>query len=182
MPCARPVLAVTLLCAPLLACPGKAPPRGEGPAPRVFHVPKGCEKSQAGDYYHAQNPAFRYRGEDDGGTLVLSVLRAQEDGGVREEAAADGGSSASLAIHLERTEQGFVGETRAVGYTQTGAECPIRFPTEVVSCSERALTLRAADKALFDEQCQPPPPTAKGPARTRTEQVLVRGAPDAGTP
>jgi hypothetical protein len=169
------VAALALLATPLLACPGKGQQRAEGPAPRPIRVPKGCEKSQAGDYYHAQNPAFRYRGEDDGGTLLLQVLRAQEDGGVSAEAA-DGGS---LSIHLERTPDGFVGDTRAVGFTATGASCPVSFPTEAVACDEERLTLRAAPTASFDEQCQPPP---AGPARPRVEQVLVRGAPDAGTP
>src|SRR3712207_2728460 len=102
---ARLALALAVLATPLLACPGKTQPRAEGSAPRPIRVPKGCEQSQAGDYSRAQNPAFRYRGEDDGATLVLHVLRAQEDGGVSAEAP-DGGS---LAIHLQRTPDGFIG-------------------------------------------------------------------------
>ncbi len=172
---ARLAAALAVLACALPACSRRAPSQPEGPAPRPIRVPKGCEKSQAGDYHHALNPAFRYRGEDDGATLVLSVLRAQEDGGVSTEAG-DGGS---LSIRLQRTPDGFVGETRSVGFTRTGAPCPVSFPTEVVACDETQLRLRSAATASFDEQCQPPSP---GPARARLEQVLVRGAPDAGTP
>ena len=170
------VAALAVLASSLPACSSRGTPQGEGAAPRPIRVPRGCEQSQAGDYHHAQNPAFRYRGEDDGSTLVLQVLRAQEDGGVSAEAG-DGGSS--LSIHLQRTPDGFVGETRAEGFTSTGARCAVNYPTEAVKCDEERLVLHAADRASFDEQCQPPPP---GPARPRVEQVLVRGAPDAGTP
>jgi len=173
---ARLVAALAVLASALPACSSRGTPQGQGAAPRPIRVPRGCEQSQAGDYHHAQNPAFRYRGEDDGSTLVLQVLRAQEDGGVSAEAG-DGGSS--LSIHLQRTPDGFVGETRSVGFTSTGAPCPVAFPTEVLACDEERLRLRSAATASFDEQCQPPPP---GATRPRLEQVLVRGAPDAGIP
>src|SRR5688572_28105495 len=113
---ARLVAALAVLAA-APACSSRGPSQGEAAAPRPVRVPRGCEKSQAGDYHHALNPAFRYRGEDDGSTLVLQVLRAQEDGGVSAEAG-DGGS---LSIRLQRTPEGFVGETRSVGFTSTGA-------------------------------------------------------------
>ena len=174
MPRARLVAALAVLASALPACSSRGP-QVEGPAPRPIRVPKGCERSQAGDYYHSLNPAFRYRGEDDGRTLVLQVLRAQEDGGISAEAADGGG----LSIHLQRTPDGFVGETRSEGFTSTGVRCPVNYPTEAVKCDEERLVLRAADRASFDEQCQPPPP---GPGRPRVEQVLVRGAPDAGIP
>ena len=172
---ARLVAALALLASALPACSSRGPSQTEGAAPRPIRVPRGCEQSQAGDYHHALNPAFRYRGEDDGSTLVLQVLRAQEDGGVSAETPDGGG----LSIHLQRTPDGFVGETRSVGFTPTGVRCPVSYPTEAVRCDEERLVLRAADRASFDEQCQPPP---AGAARPLQEQVLLRGAPDAGTP
>src|SRR3712207_5507932 len=104
-----PPLALGLTVLSLTACPAKAPPKTETqppPAPPI-RVPPGCESSQAGEYHHAQNPAFRYSGEDDGGTLTLSVMRAHADGGTEHP---DGGGT---SIVLQRTPAGFVGETRA---------------------------------------------------------------------
>jgi hypothetical protein len=95
----------------LTACPAKAPPRVQtAPAsPPAVRVPPGCEKNQSGDYFHAQNPAFRYLGQDDGGTLTLAVVRAWADGGVESP------DAGSVGIVLHRTPDGFVGETRATG-------------------------------------------------------------------
>ncbi|RKH28237.1 hypothetical protein, partial [Corallococcus sicarius] len=130
-----------------------------------------CERNQSGDYHHAQNPAFRYLGQDDGSTLSLAVVRAWADGGVES---ADAGS---VGIVLRRTPDGFVGETRATGFTGSGTPCPVAFPTEAVACTDAGLTLRAASSTAIDEGCRAAPP---GPAPVRQEQVLLRGAPDAG--
>ena len=113
----------------------------------------------------------RYLGTDDGGTLSLAVLRAWADGGVE---APDAGS---VAIVLQRTPEGFLGETRATGFTGSGTPCPVAFPTEVVSCTDAGLTLRAVSSTAIDEGCRP---AASGPPPVRQEQQLLRGPPDAG--
>ncbi|MCP3144037.1 hypothetical protein [Pyxidicoccus xibeiensis] len=165
-------LGLSVLC--LTACPAKAPPRTEEKPlpPPPIRVPPGCESSQAGEYHHAQNPVFRYHGEDDGGTLSLSVTRAHADGGTE---APDAGAA---SIVLQRTPGGFVGETRATGFAGSGAPCPVVFPTEVVSCTDAGLTLRSAASTSIDEGCRPAPAST---TTVRLQQVLLRGPPDAGT-
>ncbi|WP_279636992.1 hypothetical protein, partial [Corallococcus llansteffanensis] len=139
--------------------------------PPPVRVPPGCEKNQSGDYHHAQNPAFRYLGQDDGGTLSLAVVRAWADGGVESP------DAGSVGIVLRRTPDGFVGETHATGFTGSGTPCPVAFPTEAVACTDAGLTLRAASSTAIDEGCHAAP---SGPAPVRQEQVLLRGTPDAG--
>jgi hypothetical protein len=158
------------LTATLMACPTRTPTLPE--APRPVRVPKGCEKNQAGEYHHAENPAFRYRGEDDGGTLTLAVVRAREG----EASQTDGGT---VSIVLQRTPDGFVGETRATTFTPAGTACPVRFPTQVTTCDDQGLTLRSAATTAIDENCRPAP---SGPQPALKEQRLLRGVPDAGTP
>jgi hypothetical protein len=168
-----PVLG-SLALATLAACPS-AP---VGPPP--VHVPPGCERSQQGEYHHVGNPAFRYLGVDDGRVLTLTLARTQADGGVG--AAPDAGA---ITLVLTRTPQGFVGETRATGFSVGGTPCPVRFPTEITACAPDTLTLRTVASTPLDEACRPPP---SGPAPRWTEQVLRRGpprvetesAPDAG--
>jgi hypothetical protein len=111
-------------------------------------------------------------GEDDGRTLSLTVVSSRADGGV-------GGSPDAGAINLvlSRTPQGFVGETRATGFNAAGSPCPARFPTEVTACADDSLRLRTVASTALDEACLPPP---SGPPPRWTEQVLRRGAPDAG--
>ena len=167
-------LALGLSVLSLTACPAKAPPRTEAqpPPPPPIRVPAGCESSQAGEYHHAENPAFRYYGDDDGGTLTLAVVRARADGGTESP---DAGAA---SIVLQRTPEGFVGETRATGFTGGGVPCPVAFPTEVVSCAEAGLTLRSATSTSIDEGCRP---AQTGAPTVRLQQVLLRGAPDAGS-
>jgi hypothetical protein len=154
----------TTTCLP--GCTGQTPPPGERVA-RPVRVPPGCEQDQAGEYHHADNPAFRYLGEDDGGTLTLALVRAQD--GATE--ASDGGT---VAIVLSRTPDGFVGETRATGFSAAGTPCPVAFPTEVTACDPASLTLRSAASTAIGEDCRPAP---SGPKPTRLQQTLVRGAP-----
>jgi hypothetical protein len=156
----------------LAACPSKTTSSGGLPEP--VRIPAGCERSQAGEYHHVGNPAFRYLAEDDGRTLSLTVARAQADGGVG--GAPDAGA---VTVQLARTPRGFVGETRATGFNVTGSPCPVAFPTEVTACAQDGLTLRTVTSTALDEACRPPP---SGPPPAWTEQVLRRGAPDAGTP
>lgn len=65
-------------CLPVLllvaACPRPAPPPPPPPpAPPRPQVPEGCLEPLAGDWVHATDGTFHYSGEDDGGTVVLSV-------------------------------------------------------------------------------------------------------------
>ena len=166
-------LSVSILSFP--ACTGQTPPPGERAA-RPIRVPSGCEKSQAGEYHHAENPAFRYLGQDDGGTLTLAVVRASAEG---EVGSPDGGT---VSIVVSRTPDGFVGETRATGFSAAGTPCPVTFPTEVTACDEQRLTLQSTAATTVGEDCRPAP---SGPRPTRLQQVLVRGTPpasDGGTP
>src|SRR5262245_58845123 len=119
----------------LTACAAKTPAGGP-PAPAGPGIPPGCERSQAGDYHHADSPSFRYHGDDDGGTLVLRLLRSRPDGGVDVKPDA---SVASLV--LCRTQQGFVGDTFGEGFSVGGHSCPVRFPSEVVRCEDGGLTI-----------------------------------------
>ncbi|WP_224244078.1 hypothetical protein [Hyalangium gracile] len=153
--------------ASLVACPT----RNVGPP--TVNVPPGCEQSQAGEYHHVGNPAFRYLAEDDGRILSLSLLHTRPDGGVG--ATPDGGA---VTIVLGRTPEGFVGSTHATGFS-AGTPCPVKFPTEVTACGRETLTLRSVWKTSINEACRPPP---SGPAPTWTEQVLRRGPPPAVSP
>lgn len=171
---ARRPLALSVAALSLAACTTPAPPPGERAA-RPIHVPAGCEQSQAGEYHHAENPAFRYLGEDDGQTLTLAVVRARADGGVSDP------ESATVSIVVTRTPDGFVGETRATGFNAAGTPCPVAFPTEVTACDAQGLTLRSVASLTLGEDCRP---ASGGPAPARLQQVLVRGAPaspDAGS-
>ncbi|MCY1020753.1 hypothetical protein [Pyxidicoccus sp. MSG2] len=167
-------LAFGLSVLSLTACPAKTPPRTEVqvPPPPPVRVPPGCESSQAGEYFHAENPAFRYHGEDDGGTLSLSVVRAHADGGT------DAPDASTATIVLHRTPEGFVGQTHATGFAGSGAPCPVVFPTEVEACADAGLTLRSAASTSIDEGCRAAP---SGAPTVRLRQVLLRGEPDAGT-
>jgi hypothetical protein len=154
--------------ATLAACPT----RTVGPPP--VHVPPGCELSQAGEYHHVGNPAFRYLAEDDGRTLTLALVRSRRDGGVG--AAPEAGA---ITLVLTRTPEGFLGETHATGFSVAGTPCPVKFPTEVTACGAATLTLRTVASTSLDEACRPPP---SGPAPKWTEQVLRRGPPPAPEP
>jgi hypothetical protein len=165
-----PWIAAGGLAAALMACPARNPALPEPPQP--IRVPPGCEKNQAGEYHHAENPAFRYLGEDDGGTLTLAVVRAREG----EPGRADGGT---VTILLQRTPEGFVGETRATTFTTAGTACPVRFPTQATACDDTGLTLRSVVAAAIDEECRP---ATNGAQPTWKAQRLLRGVPDAGAP
>lgn len=154
-------------------------PHRDGTARPPVQVPAGCLGDQTGEYLHAQNPAYRYRGRDDGGTLVLVL---------EEGPAADGGSRPALAaaprVVLERTPHGFVGRTEARAFAGAGQSCAVSFPTEVVACARDALTLRATMSAQVNELCQAPVPAPNAPAGAMLEHRLLRApaaAPDGGT-
>lgn len=172
------VLAAFALCAcprPVVTLPD---PVIETPKPPPIRVPEGCVDPQLGIFVHAQNKAFRYRAEDDGGTLLLFVERPMSDGGLAQPNG-DGGT----VISLQRTPHGFSGVTDAVVFTQRGVRCRVSFPTELAACSDGGLLLRSAASTSVDETCRAP---SNAPASPRIEQRLVRVdlsspvAPDAG--
>ena len=172
-----PLLLGGLALAGLIACPTRTP---VGPPP--VHIPPGCERDQSGEYHHVGNTAFRYLAQDDGRTVSLTLLHSLEDGGVGNPP-----DAGAITITVDRTPEGFVGETRATGFS-SGTPCPVKFPTEVTACAPDSLTLRSVQKTSVDSACRPAP---RGPTPTWTEQVLRRGPPppepapetqDAGTP
>ena len=165
-----PWIAVGGLAAALAGCPARTPPPPPS-APPPLRLPPGCDQNQAGEYHHADNPAFRYQGEDDGGTLTLSVVRAGE----AQEPPPDAGTAVSIV--LRRTSEGFVGETQATTFTPAGVACPVRFPTQATRCDGAGLTLRSVASTALDENCAP---ATSGPTPVWKDQRLLRGAPDAG--
>lgn len=154
-----------------MACPARTP--APPPAAPPIRVPPGCEKNQAGEYHHTENPAFRYLGEDDGGTLMLTLARTRQG----LETHTDGGTTVSIV--LNRTPDGFVGETRSTTFTTAGVACPVRFPTQAMVCDDKGLTLRSIASTAIDEDCRPAP---SGPKPVWKEQRLLRSVPDAGAP
>jgi hypothetical protein len=166
-----PLLLAGAAAASLLACPARTPPLPETTSPPV-HVPPGCEVSQAGEYHHADNPDFRYRAEDTGSTLSLTVRRP--DVKPVQEATEGGG----VSIVLQRTPEGFQGETRASVRAASGQDCPVRFPTRVTACDPRGLTLQSVASTTVAGDCAAQP---GGTPPVWKEQRLLRGAPDAGS-
>ncbi|MFL5319290.1 MAG: hypothetical protein ACJ790_06500 [Myxococcaceae bacterium] len=156
----RRLTALTLVAAlGLFACPKPVitpPTPTEPPPPPPVRVPQGCLDNLAGSYRHAQNPSFQYQAFDDGGTLQLFVQRPTLDGGFSSE---DGGA----VITLTRSPNGFTGATEAQVFTPRGAKCRVGFPTDVTSCFDGGIGLRAAVSASVDETCQTPKKVAPAP-------------------
>lgn len=162
-------------CSPRVSSPSTA---GAALAPPPARIPEGCAADQSGVYLHEGNAEFRYRARDDGGTLVLTVERPAAP------EASDAGPPASAAadVLLERTSQGFVGQTRGRAFLRSGQSCAVSFPTEVLACEDGGLVLRAASRVLVDETCKPAP---RGAATAMLEHRLTRepaaaGAADGG--
>ena len=146
-------------------------------------IPPGCEADLSGAWVHADDARWRYDALDDGGTLTFFVAPPPLDAGVvfrkfghRDAGLADAGvADAGLhaTITLTRGPAGFVGDVQAVVSVAPSAQCPVRWPTTLVSCTD-GLTLEtvAASEVLPD--CTQPPADAGPPTRHR----LIR--PDAG--
>jgi hypothetical protein len=137
----RPPLVAALCAACLTGCP-RPPPTKVAPPPIV--VPEGCRANLAGDYVHATDPTWLYRGRDDGGTLLLEVGRASA-------AAPDGGA---VRIELTRTPRGFVGSTFGEAFNSAGQRCPIAVPTELTACDDGGITLHTFDRLELDARCE----------------------------
>lgn len=169
------------------------------PVPQVV-VPEGCLASQAGAWLHATDPSYRYFGEDDGGTLTLTVTRRfvadagfsprrfrhvdagpeTEDAGVPDAGASDAGLEpeprSSIRVELQRTAGGFVGQTIAPLTHPSGRTCEAHFPTMVLSCSDGGLLLETQAATALGDECQPP---AKPQEVPHLQHQLIR-PPDAG--
>jgi hypothetical protein len=176
----RTAAALTFMLAALAVCAGCH--RQPAPlAPRTLRIPSGCEVNLSGEYTFKGREDWRYVAGDDGGTLVLQLVRTLPDGGSGAERSADGGTS----IIVERTTEGFVGATHAVAWPSQRVACPVSFPTEVTACRDTGLVLRAVDAVGVDETCRAAPPTA-APLRDvelfRTRPAARAAAnPDAGS-
>jgi len=187
-----------------IACvrtPAQQPSTPSTPAPQVV-VPEGCLSSQAGAWLHATDPTYRYLGEDDGGTLTLTVTRRfaadagfhprrfrpidagpeAEDGGVPDAGPSDAGLEveprSSIRVELQRTAGGFVGQTIAPLTHPSGRTCQTQFPTSVLSCSDGGLLLETHAATALGDECQPP---AKPQEVPHLQHQLIRPSiPDAG--
>jgi hypothetical protein len=138
-------------------------------------IPKGCEAPLGGTYRLQENESFRYLADDDGGTLVLHLRRAQEDGGTSPV-----GDPGNTRVVLTRTEGGFVGDTLSTQQNSQHALCQVSLPTLVRACDAQGLTLRTMDRTEIDEQCRTPSGGALG--TWMTERLLRTSALDAGHP
>ncbi len=140
----------------------------------------------SGDYTHVQSGRYRYRGEDDGGTLLLSLMRPLPDGGGAE------GPDAGTKVLLSRTPEGFLGATHAYAYAPGGTLCAVDFRTELLECDDAGLILLSEERTAVDEaSCLP---SLAQPRRVLLEHRLLRehpaprlappdgGAADAGAP
>ena len=171
------------------------PPEPPAPLRPAVVVPPGCLDSFGGSWVHATDPAYRYEGEDDGGTLTLVVTHvlgvdagfsprrfrvsdAGVDGGLVDAGAEqDAGAPAPSAVRIElqRTPTGFVGATLAPLTHPTGHVCEGRFPTRVLSCADGGLLLETQSATALGDACQAP----ARPLGVLTQQhQLLR--PDAG--
>ena len=175
-------LAASGLAVGVLACPHHAVALNgrEGAAvPPVRFVPRGCEGPLAGDYVHAQNRGYHYRGLDDGGTLTLTVLREGADAG-----AGLLGDPADTRVVLTRSAHGFTGASYSAQLPESEPgsvkrRCPIAVPTEVIGCDDGGLTLRAQEKVWVGPGCESPSVT---PPVIWLEQRLVHAPATAAPP
>jgi hypothetical protein len=149
-------------------------------------IPPGCERELTGTYVHATNPSFRYQARDDGGTLVLDVVRTSPetaDGGTADAGTGVGEQpgSGGQRIVLTRTPDGFRGATSGTAYPPGGKSCPVEFPTELTACPEEGLVLISAEEVSVHALSCEPAPSAPRPAMVEQRLLRVQAtAPDAG--
>lgn len=80
-------------------------------------------------------------------------------------------------VVLQRTGDGFVGQTHAMLLHPTGRWCEVTFRTEVLACGDGGLTLRTETGRALGEECQAPAHPLPEPL---VVQRLVRPSLDAG--
>lgn len=154
------------------------------PPPPAVAVPDGCLEDLSGDWVHADDPSFRYRGDDDGGTLVLTVTRVEargarftprrfRDAGVEASDAGEPQAAAPdtdpprvpVQVVLTRTAHGFSGQTRVTVQHPVAGPCTATFPAEVVACGDGGLVLSATPAVALGDACQPAAQAPGPPAR-----------------
>jgi hypothetical protein len=154
--------ALLLLSAVGCATPPPAAAREVAPATAKPSPDAGdaCQGDFSGLWRHSEDDGFRYLAHDDGGTLLLDVRRAAEDGGV-----------VSSEVVLVRSGESFVG---AVGLARAEVDggCVVLFPVQVVSCADGGLVVATVDRLRVDETCRAVEPT---PARRLHRLVRVPG-------
>lgn len=177
-------LRIAVMAALVGACQRPPPPAPPPPPPPSVVVPDGCSANLSGDWVHAVDPSFHYRGADDGGTLTLEVTRVEvpdagfhprrfRDAGVADvdagavDAGPDepdaGSTTPAVQLVLTRTAKGFVGETRVTVRHPQGRDCEAVFPAEVLDCRDGGLVIAATPAVVLDDACQPPAPAPTGP-------------------
>lgn len=163
----RAALALLGTAALLWAC-GHRP---SAPAAPAVRIPAGCEVDLSGEYALEGRVDWRYAGVDDGGTLLLHVTRAVDDGGAAPEPAADAG----VTIVLMRGPDGFHGATHGTAWPTPSAACPVEFPTRVQRCEPDRLVLQTVTEVAVDESCRPAP--AVDPVQGEVHLVRARALP-----
>jgi hypothetical protein len=164
----------------LCGCQRTALPPPPVPPPPAVTVPEGCLSNLSGEWVHGDDSSFRYRAEDDGGALRLTVVGVEEprprfrprrfrdagpepDAGESDagapQAAGDAGPPA-VQVLLARTPHGFIGETRLTVQHPNGRACEAVFPAEVVDCRDGGLALLAVPAVTFDAECRQAPEKA----------------------
>lgn len=143
------------------------------PAPPPPALPPGCAANLAGSYAHAARPDYRYQATDDGGTLVLRLAVAPQDGGAPRV------DPSAPTIVLQREPPRFSGSTRARAFpSSTTEECVVRFPTDVVSCEGGGLVLRTWMAAAVDPSCGAP--DGGGYSEIEEHRLVRLSSPDGG--
>lgn len=165
----RAFLLSCVLASALVACVRSVPPAPAPAAPpAAIVIPAGCSRELSGAWVHAEEPEYRYLGEDDGGTLTLLAVRGADAGEVAR-------------IVLSRTPKGFIGATHSNTSSASGQQCPVEFPTEVIACPNSGLVIQTTTTASIDESCRPAVHAAG--ATPVVQHTLMRPArPDAGLP
>lgn len=161
------LLPLSLLIACAAPVPASEPPALLSPAPPPgpdsgAAAEDACAADLSGLWRHAVDDGFRYRARDDGGTLVVAILRT------------DAGAAPSASLVLQRSPGGFVG---AVALARPGVDggCVALFPAEVVSCADAGLEVATVPRLRVDGACRP-----LDEMQARVRHRLVRVAPDAG--
>jgi len=121
-------------------------------------VPRGCEVNLSGSYrLSSGRSAARYSVTDDGTRLTARAL------------AEDAAQAPGMALVLDRTPKGFVGQVVGTARTEGGRDCPVAFSAALTACSAEAIVVRSVDELKVDERCR-----LRESAQAVSEKVLER--------